>query len=170
MNLFQFKILDNDPVTLLWFTGIILFAFIIRKYLSQIVGFALYKIFHRPSMNNTLSKFQSLVLPSLQYVIFLFIVRLALEMLHYPSVLNITIWKYPLQDILNLLLMTLIWWCITRLLLRTVDFIGYTMYNRALPAEVMIAGSMGAVCQRHHKDHIVCIQPFLFLLGVVFMV
>jgi MscS family membrane protein len=167
MNLLHFTILDNPPQNLLWFAGIILLAFIVKRYLSQLTGFLLYKIFQRGKSENSLTRFQSLVIPALQYVIFFLIVQLALGMLRYPDAWRINVWGYSLQRILNWTLLTIIWWSVTWLLLRMVEFMSFVLRQRALRTETKLDDQWVPFVKDTMKI-IVLVFSGLFLLGVIY--
>lgn len=166
MNWFHFKILDNSPSDLVWFFSIIILAFLIRKYISQLIGLLLYRIFKKLTAESYLEKFQSLVVPPLQYVIFFLIVRVAVEMLYYPRAWNFTFLNIAMHAILDSVMSLLIWASVTWLLLRIVDFIGYLMKMHARQTESRIDDQWAPFIKDTLKI-IVLVISLLFVLGVI---
>jgi len=160
-------ILDNTLENLLWFSAIILVAFIVKKYLSQLTGLIIHKFVKHFTGESFLQKFQSLIVPPLQYVFFLLIVRFAVELLKYPALWKINILKHSLQDLLGLALATLIWASFTWLFVRIAEFIGFIMKVRAARTETVLDDQWVPFIKDTIKI-VVLIFSFLFLLGGIY--
>ncbi len=132
MNRFlQQVFLDNAVEDYLWTAGIILTVLIINKILSRYLAKLACKLVNRTFKTFDEYKFIDLILHPLSTFLVVTFSIIALYRLRFPTLLNIFIYKYSLQQILLSIgtiiqLITLTW-----LVLRIIDFISSMLEHRA---------------------------------------
>ena len=125
------QILDNPLENYLWFAAIILSAFILRRYLSGIIGTLLYKLFRGFSNRSEVKKFNTLLLKPTNLFVVLLTVFFAFELLKYPETWKIHFIGYELKILLNKLMAMMLVISFTWMCLRMADFISYLLRHRS---------------------------------------
>ena len=100
-NWLKMVILDNSIVSYLWFLGIVLIAFIFKKYISKLINYVIYKIFGHYIAKNRLKEFQTMVLRPMQWFIVIAILVIALEAIKYPVIWKVELFNQPLQNLIG---------------------------------------------------------------------
>jgi MscS family membrane protein len=124
-------ILENTVLSYLVCFGTIMLALLLKKYLSQYIASFLYSLLKRTSWNIEKKAFTELLLAPLQVFLIILVAFIALDKLHFPSVLIFDIHRITSKDIIDsigtgLIISAFIW-----LLLRTIDFIAHLLEERA---------------------------------------
>lgn len=134
-------ILDNTLRSYLVVAGIIIAAFLLKKYLSRYIAGLLFRLVNRVVKGVDKPHFVDLVVAPLQTFLLILITLLALDKLNFPTgeyewggfsfSPNFTLYKLSLRDILEaagkiILIFSFIW-----LLLRIIDFVALILGRRA---------------------------------------
>ncbi|MGX5818406.1 mechanosensitive ion channel family protein [Chitinophaga lutea] len=129
-------ILDNTLRNYAIVAGIVLFVYIIRRYLSKGIAAALFQLIRRWSPQMKQAEFNELLLRPLEYFLLLTAFIMGSNHLIFPSDLNIVLYNrtgepYTLKMFTSLVVqitfsMTVIW-----IMLRLVDFIGLILERKA---------------------------------------
>ena len=132
MNRFlQQVFFDNTVADYLWALGIILVVLIINKFLSRYLAKLACKLVNRQWKTFDEYKFIDLIIHPLSTFLVVTISIIALYRLRFPEALNITIYKYTLQQIFLSLATIVQIASLTWLILRFVDFIASLLERRA---------------------------------------
>lgn len=168
MNTFlNFEVLDNSLQRIGIFGIILLFAFVFSRYLSKIFSALIFRLFRKFTRESYGAKFDALVIPPLQYLVLLIIIRTAIESLIYPDRWKISFWNMPLQVLLDELLWMLVLFSFTWLLLRIVDYITYILRERAAATSSRTDDQLVPFVKDALKIFII-VNAIFILLGVVF--
>ncbi len=111
--------------------GIILFAILLNKFISHYIVKLVCRLFTRNWKTFNEQRFVELIIHPLSVFLTLLVAIIALYRLHFPPLLNVVIYKYSLQRIVQVvgtisLIATFIW-----LLQRIIDFIANVLERRA---------------------------------------
>jgi MscS family membrane protein len=111
--------------------GVVLFVFLLKRYISKYIAGLLCKLMHRMGMKVDRAAFVSLVVQPLGLFLFILTIIIALEKLHYPPQLDFELYHIKSQQIIEsfsagILVVAFIW-----LLLRIIDFVAFVMEQRA---------------------------------------
>lgn len=132
MNEFLDRIYFGNPIRdYLWVMGVILFVFILKRIISRYIAILLCKIFKRTWKTFDQQKFVDLVIHPLGIFLVISISIVALYRLTFPEHLNITLYKYPVKNILLSIAITVQVIALTWLLLRIIDFIATVLEVKA---------------------------------------
>lgn len=85
MEFLHQKILDNTVEKYLWFAGIMLFAFLFKRYISGILGTLIYNFFRRYTKDNRVKQFNTLIFRPASWLIMLLTASFALQLLNFPK-------------------------------------------------------------------------------------
>ncbi|WP_298390557.1 mechanosensitive ion channel domain-containing protein [Hydrotalea sp.] len=110
----------------------ILFALIIKKFISKYLARIVYRIFSKKDKVNHRDAFISLILPPLELFLFLFIAFTAFDALNFPKEFDFHIYRVTFFEAIDSvtnasLIIVFIWLC-----LRVIDFIALVMADKAL--------------------------------------
>jgi MscS family membrane protein len=132
MNDFLEKIWWGNPVkNYLVIAGIILFVWLLKRFISHYLAGLLYTLVHKIWKDVDKKSFISLVVKPLGFFLAVLVSVVALYKLNFPQELNADIYKYTVKDILqcagNIILIV----SFTALLIRLIDFIALILEKRA---------------------------------------
>lgn len=161
------KILDNEIQSILWFAGVILVAFIFKRYISRLIGSLLYRLFKRYSKENRGKLFNDLLAPPIQWLIFLLIITSGTNALNYPSAWNVHIFDTHLHIILTGALKLATIFAFTWLILRGADFISVVLKERHGDDGQKVDSQLAPFITDSLKIIVVILSIF-FILGAVF--
>jgi MscS family membrane protein len=127
-NILQTVILNNTLRAYLWCFGSIIFAFAIKKYLSKYIAGLFFRLI---TWNIDKQSFINLLLDPLEVFFVVLVTLVALDRLTFPKVLNASIHKIEVRDIVEgtgtaIMIFTFIW-----VLLRIIDFAALVMEQKA---------------------------------------
>ena len=125
------EFLDNPIRDYAWILGIILFVIVLNKVISRYIAVLLCKIFTRAWKDFDQKKFVDLILHPLGTFLVITVSIIALYRLNFPEVLNITLYKFHLKNILLSIGIAIQVIALTWLLLRVIDFIASVLESRA---------------------------------------
>ncbi|HEY8396936.1 MAG TPA: mechanosensitive ion channel domain-containing protein [Flavihumibacter sp.] len=130
-DLLDYVFLENTIRSYLLCFGTILIAVMFKRFISRVFSRIIYRIIKRHSWKIDQYRFVELVFRPMQFFLLISITMTALDMLHFPEVLNFRIFKLEIRDIITSLarglwVITVIW-----LLRRIIDFIALVMENKA---------------------------------------
>jgi MscS family membrane protein len=132
MNEFlQRTFLDNTIRVYLVVAGILLVAFLFKRFFSKYLAGLLFRVVSRFSVRVDKTPFVNLVVQPLEIFLLILVTMVALEKLKYPAVLNFEIYRIHFHDIIEsisiiILVISFIW-----LLLRIIDFVALILEQKA---------------------------------------
>lgn len=125
-------ILDNPVQDYLTLIGVLLFVFIIKRYISKGLASILFRLVKHWSPQIEQKDFISLLLRPLEYFFLLVTFMLTIDRFTFPRILNIHIYnKATLHDLTNTLLSLALSMSIIWILLRLIDFISLVLEKKA---------------------------------------
>lgn len=130
-GLFDFVILDNTFGNYLLIAGIILLAVSLKKLVSRILAGLVFRLVSRIAAGVDRKSFLNLVKPPLENFFVILVVIIALEKLHYPDILDVTIYKVSLHRVLEIIAIVVIIISFIWLLLRIIDFVAIILEQKA---------------------------------------
>lgn len=160
------RILDNTLKDWSIVVGLMLFAFLFKKYLSNIVGSLVYRAFRRFSKESKVKVFNELVLAPAQWMLLLVIFSFAIDLLHYPRKWDIDFHEIHLREILTDLLKLLLGVSFTWFILRIIDFIGVLLSERASQTESKVDDMLVPFVKDSLKVIVVVIALFTALSNI----
>ena len=110
------------------FILLVLLTYLVKKYISNILGTLLYQPFRKFSTENEGKKFVALLSKPMEFLILFITVYLAFKTLHYPSSLELGNEDLHLKSVLNKLMKTVGAIAITWVVLRIIDFLSYVFH------------------------------------------
>jgi MscS family membrane protein len=124
-------ILDNTILRYLIVAGSILLIILLKRLMSRYLAGILFGLVRRIARGVDKSSFVKLMVSPLEVFLVLLLSVVALDKLNFPSVMNVTIYKVNLRQLIDaiaiiVLIITFIW-----LLLRIMDFIVMIIHHRA---------------------------------------
>lgn len=132
MNSFLERIIWSNTVGhYLWTIGIVLFVIIINKIISKYLTRLFFRMFKSWMKHYDKQKFTDLIVHPLGTFLVVTVCIVAFYKLHYPAEFKLTLYKYPLQQILLSLAIAVQILAFTWLLLRIIDFIAGILEIRA---------------------------------------
>lgn len=111
--------------------GVILFMWLFMRYISRYVAGLLFKIVHRVWENVDKQSFTSLVMKPLGFFLLILVTITALYKLNFPQVINVTIYKYTVKELLHCTGTIVMIVSFIGLLLRIIDFIAILLEKKA---------------------------------------
>jgi MscS family membrane protein len=111
--------------------GVIVLAWLFRRYLSSILAGLLFRWLGR--VVNTLERpqFNSLIIKPLERFVLVLVLIISLYRLQFPAVLNFPVYQFDTQQILHAIGKLLLIATLTSLLLRAIDFAAVLLEQRA---------------------------------------
>ena len=128
---FNREFLDNPIRDYAWILGIILFVILLNKVISRYIAVLLCKVFTRAWKDFDQKKFVDLILHPLGTFLVITVSIIALYRLNFPGDLNITLYKFPLKNILLSIGIAIQVIAFTWLVLRVIDFIASVLESKA---------------------------------------
>ncbi len=162
----KIKILDNTLDDWLWVAGLMLFVFVFKRYLSKLLGSAVYTIFRRFSKENKVKTFNELVLEPAQWMLMLIIFSFAINLLHYPAKWDIDFNDIHLNQVLFDILKLMLGISFTWFVLRIIDFIGVLIAERATQTESKMDDMLVPFVKDSLKVIIVVVSLFAVLSNI----
>lgn len=130
-DFFDRVFLDNPVRDYLWVAGVILFILLLNKILSRYLASIIFRLFKRTWKTFNRDKFIHLIVYPLGTFLVITVSIIALYRLNFPLEWNIKLYKYPLQNILLSIAISIQVMAFTWLLLRIIDFIAAVMEEKA---------------------------------------
>lgn len=124
-------LLDNSILGLLEVFGAILIVWIFQRFLSRFLARLLYEFFRKTWKDVERLQFTNLVAKPIGFFLLILVSLISLYKLHFPEILNITIYKYTTKQILYSFGTLLFIVSLTKLLLRGIDFIALLLEKKA---------------------------------------
>jgi MscS family membrane protein len=124
-------LLDNSILDLLEVFGAILIVWIFQRFLSRFLARLLYEFFRKTWKDVERLQFTNLVAKPIGFFLLILVSLISLYKLHFPEILNITIYKYTTKQILYSFGTLLFIVSLTKLLLRGIDFIALLLEKKA---------------------------------------
>ncbi|HEY6955748.1 MAG TPA: mechanosensitive ion channel domain-containing protein [Flavisolibacter sp.] len=115
-----------------WVIGVILFVLILNRFISKYLAILLSKVFRRTWKTFDQKKFVDLIIHPLGIFLVITVSIIAFYRLTFPGQLNVTLYKYPLKNIILSIGIAIQFIALTWLLLRIIDFIATVLEARAL--------------------------------------
>jgi MscS family membrane protein len=162
----NYSILDNRVENVLLFVGLLLVAWLFKRYISVLLGKVLYRFFRRYSREDRFTAFKHKILPPLQWFLVLMIVMFGVGLLRFPAAWNITFMNYRVYAVLTGLLQTAIAFAFTWLILRIVDFLALVAKERASATESKLDDQLVPFVKDAVKI-VIMVFALLFVLGSI---
>lgn len=123
--------LDNPLRVYLVVAGILLFAFLFKRFFSKYLAGLLFRVVNRVTKGVDKAPFVNLVVQPMDIFLLILITMVALEKLRWPGVLQFEIYRIPFHKIIEsisiiILVVSFIW-----LLLRIIDFVAMILEKKA---------------------------------------
>lgn len=123
--------LDNPVKNYLIVAGIILFVILLKRIISRYFASLLFQLVNKIWKNVDKASFTNLLIQPLGFFLLILISIISLHRLNFPTVLNVEIYKYTVQQVVHgiatiILILSFIW-----LLLRIIDFIASILEKKA---------------------------------------
>lgn len=132
MNDFMQQIWWDNPVKNYFIAGgVILFMWLFMRYISRYVAGLLFKIVHRIWENVDKQSFTSLVMKPLGFFLLILVTIAALYKLNFPQVINVTVYKYTVKELIHCTGTIVMIVSFIGLLLRIIDFIAVLLEKKA---------------------------------------
>lgn len=132
MNDFLNQIWGNNPVKhYLIVAAIILFVWLLKRYISRYIAALLFKLIHKIWNNVDKTSFVNLIFQPIGLFLLILVSIVSLHKLNFPPDLNIDLYGYSTKEIIHsigsmVLIIAFIW-----LLLRIIDFVAMLLKKRA---------------------------------------
>jgi len=165
-RILDFRILDNRLENILWLFGLLLLAFLFKRYISSLLGKLLYQFFRRFSLENRGKSFNRLLVTPVQWLLMFLIVSFGVELLRFPAAWNVHLMGHHLHALLEAALRVAIAVAFTWVLMRIVDFVMLVMADRAARTESKLDDQLVPFAKDAAKLVIV-VFSVLFILGSV---
>jgi MscS family membrane protein len=166
MEFLSRQFLDNSVQHWAILVGTIALVALLNPYLSQVLSRICFQFFRRLAPNKG-ERFTELLLRPLETLLILAALTAVLQTMKYPHQFDFSLYSIHMSRLLNIVLQTVIVFALGWLLLRTVDFVGEVLGDRAALTEntqddqlVLFLRDVLKVC--------VYIIVLFFLLGGVF--
>lgn len=134
-DFFNREFYDNLVKDYFWVIGVVLFVLLLKRIISKYIASLLCRIFTRNWKNFNKEKFIELIVHPLGVFLVITISIVAFYRLNFPEELNVTIYKYPLQEVLHSIAITIQLAAFIWLLLRIIDFIADVLGSRAMKTQ-----------------------------------
>jgi len=132
MNEFLEQIwLDNLVKNYFIVAGVILFVWLLKKFISRYFAGLIYSIVHKVWKDVDKRSFISLVIKPLGLFLAILISIIALYRLNFPTDLNVEVYKYTVKQIIQCFGNIILIVSFTNLLIRIIDFIALILEKRA---------------------------------------
>lgn len=168
LNFLKHTFLGNSFESYLWFFGILLSGFILKKFISRIITRILYSVFKRYGKSVGVESFLKLMNRPFQLFVMILIVYLAFDRLEFPVEWNLVPQhQFGFRLVLfrlfeGAMIFSLLW-----ILVRGIDFAGMIFLARAKRTESFTDDQLVPFAKEAIKV-IVAAIGFLILIGVVF--
>lgn len=127
----DYEFLGNTLRDYIWVAGVVFFVILLNRIISRYIALLLARLLRRVWPTFDQQKFSNLIVHPLGIFVVTTAIGIGLYRLSFPEQLNITIYRYPLQQIL-LSLVSMVQICVfTWLLLRLIDFIAVILELKA---------------------------------------
>jgi MscS family membrane protein len=128
---FDREFLNNQVSDYFWVFGTIVFVWLLNKPLSKYIALLLCRVFKRAWKKFDQQKFVDLILHPLGTFLIITVSIVALYRLNFPESFSVTLYKYPLRQILLSIAIAIQVIAFTWLVLRVIDFIAGVLEARA---------------------------------------
>lgn len=161
------EILNNTIENIFWFTGILLFGYLFKTFVSKLVSELVFRLMKKYSQDVTKTDLNRLLITPLEFLTFLFFLYLAFDFLTFPKIAlpkaEIIYWKrFLLRLYRTFLIISLTW-----VGLRFVDFVGLIFMKRAEKTVSKMDDQLVPFFKDFAKVFVVIIG-FLFIISFVF--
>jgi len=158
---------DNQILDYLWFLSTILGTLLISKPLSKFLGYLVYRIFRKLTVDSFAKQFLDLLQKPISRFLVLFAIFLSFNFLTFPSVLDFSIYGKDFHQVLQRLYQALMSVSILIILVRLVDFVMLVWKKKAEETESQ-ADDQIVLFVRDILKVIVIGGGLVFILGAVF--
>ncbi len=125
------RVLDNTLRVYLVVAGILLFAFLFKRFFSKYLAGLIFRLVRRAATGIDKTPFINLVAQPLEIFLLILITMVALDKLKYPSALQFDIYRIPFHNIIESVSIIILLGAFTWLLLRIIDFIAMILELKA---------------------------------------
>ncbi len=123
--------LDNRVRDYLTVAGVILFVWLLKRFISRYIAGLLYKIVQKIWKEVDRQSFVKLVVRPLGFFLAILVSVVALYKLNFPGVLNVEVYKFTVKEIVHCLGNIILIVSFTSLLIRIIDFIALILEIKA---------------------------------------
>lgn len=130
-EILQTQFLNNTVQLYLEVFGVILIAFIIKRILSKYLAGLLFLVFSKSDKKFRKKEFIELIVGPLDTFLFVLIIIIAMDKLTMPAILNLSIYKATIKDVLDAVVHTALIFSFIRLCVRIVKFLAIIFEEKA---------------------------------------
>ncbi|MEP7257559.1 MAG: mechanosensitive ion channel domain-containing protein [Flavitalea sp.] len=130
-KILDYTFLDNTLRSYLAVAGAILIAVLFKKLLSRYVAGLLFSVVRKLAKGVDKQSFINLVISPLKTFLIILVTIISIEKLHFPSLLNVYIYKVSLQKLFETLSIFILIIAIVWLMLRVIDFVAMILEQKA---------------------------------------
>ncbi len=132
MDPLQWTFLGNTVENYLWFTGIFLVGLFFKNLISKLISYLLFNVLRKYFKSIGVQKFVDLTTRPFSITIFLLVIFIACQFLHFPEEWHLASGKeFGVRMFLDKLFAVALLFCVTWTVLRIMDYIGLVMKERA---------------------------------------
>jgi MscS family membrane protein len=159
--------LDNRVQDYLIVAGVILFVWLVKKYLSRYLAGLFFRLISNIWKNINKKTFSDLLVQPLGTFLLIVTAIITLDKLNFPSVLNYELYRFTLKQILHTIGTIILIFSFIRLLLRTIDFLALMLEQKANLTEDQTDNQLVVFFKDFFKV-IIAINGILMLLHFAF--
>ncbi len=168
INFFDQEYFGNTISNYIWSVGILLLGLVLKKYISKLLSWTLYRIFQKYGKTIGVTKFIQLLSAPFGFLILIVIVYIAFNRLSFPEEWHLVSGQtFGLRFVIEQLFEGIVIIAITWFLVRVVTFIGLVLAARAALTETLVDDQFAPFLTASLKI-IVAGFGFMIMLGVVF--
>ena len=134
-EILTYRIVDNTVQTWLVAIGVIVFAFFIRKFISQIVSNFIIKLFSKKTNRDYSSDFKQFISIPLGNLLFVLIAVMAIDRLNTPSLFSVLFLKKPIGSLVEGLIKIIVVYSTFRFLTGFAKFLFSLWSNKAIDSK-----------------------------------
>jgi MscS family membrane protein len=123
--------LDNPVKNYLIVAGVILFVWLLKRFISRYFAGLLFGVVHKIWKDVDKRSFTNLVVKPLGFFVLILVSIISLHKLVFPQELNVEVYKYTLREIIHCIGTIILVISFIGLLLRIIDFIALILEKRA---------------------------------------
>lgn len=162
------QICGNTIENYLWFAGIILVGLIFKNLISRFLSYILYQFLSKYFKSVGVRTFVELLLKPFSFIIFLMVVYIACNQLHFPEEWHLASEEeFGVRMTLKKVFQTVFIFSVVWMLLRVIDYIGLVLFERAKHTESKTDDQLIPFLKTAIKVIIIFMAMF-FILGAIF--
>lgn len=127
----QIKFMDNDLSHYCILVGILLFAFIFKRYLSKISNRLIYRLVKRYSEDIPIEKFNEHLHRPVSFLFLLIFIYVAFAQIHFPAEWNlVNSNQFGIRMIIQKVYLTIFMFAVISIIIKMIEFAGLVLHTR----------------------------------------